>query len=167
MVVADIIDGRGTFYLNENVNCKNCVHWEEENPHGVASVLLCYKWETMLCDFGSTFILGLYFFVDDTSRGIYTFFSTGALYRAMLENYVIRELQQRNARLCFSTRCYKLKKKCCNSTLVIEWSRVTLQFRGHFAPPTSPHWIFCFGVIWSVKCIHQFPRICQMNWKMP
>ena len=56
--------------------------------------------------------------------------------------------------------------KCLNRTLVIESSRVTLQFRGHLTLPTSLRWISNCGVIWNLRSTHEISRICQ-NWKMP
>ena len=75
--------------LTRNVNSKICFHWAEENSHGVASMPLYDRYLTVWCGVAGTF-------EGVTSSGMQTCSITGAQYKAMLENYVIPELQQRN-----------------------------------------------------------------------
>ena len=57
---------------------------------------LCDRYETVWCGIAGTFILGPYFFEDVTFSGMQTCYITGTRYKAMLENYVIPEVQQLN-----------------------------------------------------------------------
>ena len=56
-----------------------------------------YAKVTVWCGIRSTVDLGFYFFEKATLAGIVTCFITASRYTAMLENYVIPNLLQRNA----------------------------------------------------------------------
>ena len=110
-----------------------------------------YTTVTVGCCVARTFILGPFFFEGVTSNDIQTCSISGAWYKAMLENYVITELQLRNvtndivlmqdAAPSNIASNIEFFNKCCNRTLVIESSCVTLQFHGNLAPPISIQWI--------------------------
>lgn len=85
------------FTLTGNVNTKNCVHWADTNPHAVAPVPLYDAKVTVWCGIAGTIVLGPYFFEEATPTGFVTCSVTGSRYTAMLQNYVIPELLQRNA----------------------------------------------------------------------
>lgn len=85
------------FYLNGFVNNKNCVIWDDTNPHAILPQPLHSPKLTVWCGFTANFIIGPYFFQQEVigRADPVTVTVTGNRYREMLMNMVIPQLQQR------------------------------------------------------------------------
>lgn len=81
------------FSLTRKVNPKNCILWVDKKYPNVAPMPLHKAKVTVYCGIASTFVLGSYFFEQVTSTGMKTRSITRPWYTAILQNYVISELQ--------------------------------------------------------------------------
>lgn len=124
--------------------------------------------------FTNTFILDSYSFEALTFTRMKTGSITSTLYKTMLQNYAIPELQQGkiiNDTVWMQNSAHSMSPdlfdKCCNcnSTLMIDSFLVPLQFRCHHDPWTLHQWISDSGVISNQRYTHQTREICQ-NWMM-
>ena len=83
------------FHLCGTVNTHNCRIWDTENPRTLQEIPLHSPKVTVWCGFTSTFIIGPFFFEENTRNGPVTCTVTAERYRNMLENFVIPKIQQR------------------------------------------------------------------------
>lgn len=131
----------GRMRQTDNENSQNSVHWADKNLHNAAPTSLEEAKVTFRCGIANTFVLSPYFFKHVFSTGMKTCSITSARDTTMLQVYVIPELQQRNvfndivwmengALPHFANVFYK----GYNSTLLIDSSPVTLQFRATAIP---------------------------------
>ena len=83
------------FHLNGTVNTHNCRIWASENSHAFQEIPLHSPKVTVWCGFTSSFIIGPYFFEENTPTGPKTCSVNAEKYRTMLLNFAIPQLQQR------------------------------------------------------------------------
>ena len=87
------MEGRGTFKLKRQP--KYCVYWADMNPHAVAPVPLFDAKVTVWCSISDTVHLGQYF-EETTPTAFETCSVTASRNTAIMQNYVIPEMLQRN-----------------------------------------------------------------------
>lgn len=83
------------FYLNGTVNTHNCRIWAMENPRAFHTIPLHSPKVTVWCGFTSQFIIGPFFFEENTDNGPVTCSVTALRYHHMLNSFVVPQLQQR------------------------------------------------------------------------
>lgn len=83
------------FYLNGDVNTHNCRIWAKQIPHVIYPVPLHSPKVTVWCGMTASFIIGPFFFEEQSTAGPVTCTVTAARLASMLSRFVIPELQQR------------------------------------------------------------------------
>ena len=83
--------------LKGNVNTKNCIHCADTNPYVTASVPLFDGKVTVWCGILGTVLFGPYFLEEATPTDFVTCSITSSHFIAVLQNYVIPVLLQRDA----------------------------------------------------------------------
>ncbi|GBO06573.1 hypothetical protein AVEN_155618-1 [Araneus ventricosus] len=82
------------FYLHGTVNTHNCRMWDSQNPHAFQQIPLESSKPVVWCGFTASFILVLYFCVENGVNAAVTRSINAQRYRTMLLNFVILQLRR-------------------------------------------------------------------------
>ena len=94
------------FHLSGTVCTSNCRIWDTENPRTFLEIPLHSAKVAFWCGFMATFIIGLFFFKENTRNVPVTGTIKTKMNRNMLENFVIYLIQQcQYAKSANSTTC--------------------------------------------------------------